>query len=93
MSNHEEEENDRKKAYFIEPQEITVANFECADGWILDIGGGEGIIEKIKGKQVVAIDFRKQELEETEMRHWKSSWMPEIYSFWMTHLIPSVNVK
>lgn len=34
--------------------------------WILDIGGGgEGVIGELMGKQVVAIDLRKDELEET----------------------------
>lgn len=67
MSNHEDEEKEMEKVYFIEKQEITVPDFECAEGWVLDIGGGgEGIIERIKGDQVIAIDFRKDELEETE---------------------------
>jgi len=36
-----------------------------ADGFILDIGGGgEGVIGQLKGKDVVAIDFRKDELLE-----------------------------
>lgn len=59
-------QGDEDKVFFIEPQEITVPDFDCDDSWILDIGGGgEGIIEKVKGRQVVAIDFRKHELEET----------------------------
>ncbi|WP_371802314.1 class I SAM-dependent methyltransferase [Candidatus Lokiarchaeum ossiferum] len=67
MSNHEEEEKEMENVYFIEKQEITVKDFECEDGWILDIGGGgEGIIGQIKGDQVIAIDFRKEELEETD---------------------------
>ncbi len=34
--------------------------------WILDIGGGgEGVIGELMGKQVIAIDLRKDELEET----------------------------
>jgi ubiquinone/menaquinone biosynthesis C-methylase UbiE len=38
-----------------------------ADGFILDIGGGgEGIIGKPNGKQVVAIDTNEEELEETK---------------------------
>ncbi len=36
-----------------------------ADGLILDIGGGgEGVIGQLKGKQVVAIDLVKRELED-----------------------------
>jgi ubiquinone/menaquinone biosynthesis C-methylase UbiE len=62
----EAHQGDEEKVYFIAPQEITVKDFECDDSWILDIGGGgEGIIEQVKGKQVVAIDFCKHELEET----------------------------
>ena len=59
-------QGDEEKVYFIAPQKITVPDFECDDSWILDIGGGgEGIIEQVKGKQVIAIDFRQHELEET----------------------------
>jgi SAM-dependent methyltransferase len=44
--------------------EVTVTDFR-ADGLILDIGGGgEGIIAQLKGKQVVAVDLIKRELEE-----------------------------
>lgn len=38
-----------------------------AEGFILDIGGGgEGIIGKLNGRDVVAIDLSSEELEETE---------------------------
>ena len=37
------------------------------DGLILDIGGGgEGIIGKLNGKQVIAVDTSEKELQETE---------------------------
>ena len=37
------------------------------DGFILDIGGGgEGIISRLNGRQVVAIDPSSSELEETK---------------------------
>ncbi len=50
--------------YSFEKQEVIVENF-YSTGYILDIGGGgEGIIGKLKGKEVVAIDPNKQELEE-----------------------------
>jgi len=50
--------------YYLEQQELTVDDFG-AEGYVLDIGGGgEGIIGKLKGKQVVAIDPNKRELEE-----------------------------
>ena len=35
------------------------------DGFILDIGGGgEGVIGKLMGEKVIAIDFKKEELLE-----------------------------
>ncbi len=44
--------------------EVTVPDFP-AEGLILDIGGGgEGVIGQLKGKQVVAVDLSKRELEE-----------------------------
>jgi ubiquinone/menaquinone biosynthesis C-methylase UbiE len=47
-----------------EPVKLEVKDFE-SDGLILDIGGGgEGIIGRLKGKQAVAIDIRKDELDE-----------------------------
>lgn len=67
QTHEESHRGDEDKVFFIDPQEITVPDFVCDDSWILDIGGGgEGIIEQIKGKQVVAIDFRKRELEGTQ---------------------------
>ncbi|NTV81556.1 MAG: class I SAM-dependent methyltransferase [Candidatus Aminicenantes bacterium] len=44
--------------------EVAVPDFP-AQGLILDIGGGgEGVIGQLKGKQVVAVDLLKRELEE-----------------------------
>jgi len=44
--------------------EVIVPDFR-AEGLILDIGGGgEGVIGQLKGKQVIAIDLSKRELEE-----------------------------
>ncbi len=44
--------------------EVVVPNFP-AEGLILDIGGGgEGVIGQLKGKQVVAVDLIKRELED-----------------------------
>ncbi len=52
--------------YLINSQSIELKPLETK-GFILDIGGGgEGIIGKLNGKQVVAIDTRERELEETE---------------------------
>jgi ubiquinone/menaquinone biosynthesis C-methylase UbiE len=49
---------------FLERQEVVVDDFD-ASGLILDIGGGgEGVIGQMKGKQVVAIDPSRRELEE-----------------------------
>lgn len=56
------EEND---FYNFDTVELEIKNFE-AEGFILDIGGGgEGVIGRLKGKDVVAIDIYKEELEET----------------------------
>ena len=54
-----------EERYFLfDTQEITVNDFDAA-GYILDIGGGgEGIIGILKGESVIAIDLRKEELEE-----------------------------
>lgn len=47
-------------------QSIELSRIET-DGFILDIGGGgEGIIGKLNGKQVISIDTNERELEETE---------------------------
>jgi len=44
--------------------EVAVPDFP-AQGLVLDIGGGgEGVIGQLKGKQVVAIDLSKRELED-----------------------------
>jgi len=53
-----------ERLFFFEKQEVVVNDFDSA-GYILDIGGGgEGVIGKLKGKQVIAIDPSKRELEE-----------------------------
>jgi ubiquinone/menaquinone biosynthesis C-methylase UbiE len=50
--------------YLFEPVELEVKDFG-AEGYILDIGGGgEGVIGRLKGKYVIAIDMRREELEE-----------------------------
>jgi len=54
------------QAHLIERQTIEISPIKTS-GLILDIGGGgEGIIGKLNGEQVVAIDKRQSELEETE---------------------------
>ena len=53
-----------EQVYRHAPLEVTVPDFP-AEGLILDIGGGgEGIIGQVKGRQVVAIDLSKGELDE-----------------------------
>jgi SAM-dependent methyltransferase len=55
-----------ERAHVITGQQVEMTPIE-ADGFILDIGGGgEGIIGKLNGRQVVAIDLSEQELKETE---------------------------
>ncbi len=48
---------DPARVYTFEKQELVLPDF-AAEGWILDIGGGgEGVIGRLKGSQVVAIDL------------------------------------
>ena len=50
--------------FIIDMQQVVLKEFE-ASGWILDIGGGgEGIIGRLHGPSVIAIDIKKEELEE-----------------------------
>jgi SAM-dependent methyltransferase len=55
---HEEQNKiDPARVYTYDKQELALADFN-AEGWILDIGGGgEGVIGRLKGTQVVAIDL------------------------------------
>ncbi len=58
---HPEISEDR--LFFFEREKIVVDDFD-ATGFILDIGGGgRGVIGKLKGEQVIAIDPSKRELE------------------------------
>ncbi len=51
-----------ERIYFFDEQEVAVEDFD-AEGYILDIGGGgEGIIGRLKGEQVIAIDANRREL-------------------------------
>jgi hypothetical protein len=55
-------------SYVAKTQSIELSPIKT-DGFILDVGGGgEGIIGKLNGKQVVAIDTSEQELRETSAR-------------------------
>ena len=53
-----------KRFYIFDEVELEIEDFD-SDGFILDIGGGgEGVIGRLKGKEVIAIDIRREELEE-----------------------------
>ena len=63
MSDHHENLQEDRICFF-ETQTVRVHDFASA-GFILDIGGGgEGIIGLLKGHDVIALDLRKEELEE-----------------------------
>ncbi len=52
--------------YVVDTQSIVLNPLRTA-GHVLDIGGGgEGIIGKLNGRQVIAIDINQRELEETD---------------------------
>ncbi len=54
------------RLFFFEQEEVIIEEIHESD-FILDIGGGgEGIIGKLKGRQVIAIDSNKRELEDAE---------------------------
>ena len=56
----------KEEYYAVEKQTIEM-NPIVTDGFILDIGGGgEGIIGRLNGRKVLAIDTRIEELEETK---------------------------
>lgn len=56
---HENQEKiDPARVVTFDRQELAVPDFPVPHGWILDIGGGgEGIIGRLKGSRVVAIDL------------------------------------
>jgi ubiquinone/menaquinone biosynthesis C-methylase UbiE len=55
-----------KDMYLSKTQTIDFTKIPEITGPILDLGGGgEGVIGRIYGKQVTAVDLRKQELDET----------------------------
>jgi SAM-dependent methyltransferase len=63
---HEDQDKvDPARVYTFEKQELELPDF-AAEGWILDIGGGgEGVIGRLKGSQVVAIDLYSWGLRRT----------------------------
>lgn len=61
----EHEPMDTSKYFMVEPQTIRVEDVFSDEDLILDLGGGgEGVIGQLRGRQVVAIDRRADELEE-----------------------------
>ncbi|MFW9834648.1 MAG: class I SAM-dependent methyltransferase [Candidatus Thorarchaeota archaeon] len=55
-------------------QEITLERLE-GDGLILDIGGGgEGLVSRIGGERVCAIDIRMSEIREAQIHGHQSNW-------------------
>jgi ubiquinone/menaquinone biosynthesis C-methylase UbiE len=62
MKNHHPEISE-DRLFFFEREEVIIDDFDTV-GLILDIGGGgRGVIGELKGKQVIAIDPSKSELE------------------------------
>ena len=54
-----------KRLHVIQPQRVRVEDVFGDDERILDLGGGgEGVIGRLRGRQVVAVDIRKEELDE-----------------------------
>jgi ubiquinone/menaquinone biosynthesis C-methylase UbiE len=54
------------KLHLIAPQTVHVEDVFRDDDLILDLGGGgEGVIGRLRGRQVVAVDIRKDELDDT----------------------------
>ena len=61
--NHSHEDHE---VYYLPHHTLELAKLKC-EGFILDIGGGgEGVIGKLNGPQVIAIDPSKEELAETQ---------------------------
>lgn len=53
-----------EQVFIVDKQKVILQDFKSS-GYILDIGGGgEGTIGVLKGEKVIAIDTRKEELEE-----------------------------
>ncbi len=60
----EQMEVTEERLHFVEKQRMVVDDFD-ASGFVLDLGGGgEGIIGRLKGGRVIAIDADRDELEE-----------------------------
>jgi ubiquinone/menaquinone biosynthesis C-methylase UbiE len=56
---------DEARMFLIDQQIVQINDVFGDDDLILDLGGGgEGVIGQLRGRQVVAVDIRKQELED-----------------------------
>lgn len=54
----------KKKFYVFSEVKLVIEDF-ASSGYILDVGGGgEGVVGQRKGRDVIAIDIREEELEE-----------------------------
>ncbi|MFQ6104101.1 MAG: class I SAM-dependent methyltransferase [Candidatus Glassbacteria bacterium] len=63
VSDSNEHEEMKDSFFRLREQTVSVEDFE-SKGYILDIGGGgEGVIGRLKGEQVISIDISKRELE------------------------------
>lgn len=57
---------DKERMFLVDQQTVRVKDIFGDDDLILDLGGGgEGVIGQLGGRQVVAVDLRKRELEES----------------------------
>jgi len=55
-----------RRFHVVPPQTVEVADSFRDSDLIIDLGGGgEGVIGQLRGRQVVAVDLRKAELDET----------------------------
>ncbi len=55
-----------RKLHVIAPQTVRVEDVFRDDDLILDLGGGgEGVIGQLRGRQVIAVDIRKGELDDS----------------------------
>lgn len=69
---------DEEEYYTTRTQAIKLSPLKT-EGLILDIGGGgERVIGKLSGRQIVAIDIRADEFKEIITKPQKSSWTPLI---------------
>ena len=65
---------DSTSKYSTPIQEITLKPIQT-DGLILDIGGGgEGLVSRIEGAKVCAVDIRMSEIREAQIHAPPSNW-------------------